>query len=316
MSTQRHSGLWWVRALLLALLVPSGALAEQPRCAPPLPVAAPGAKASVQDRGLLWRMTRNGRVSYLYGSLHVGKPAWSAIGPQVRAALRATDQLVLEIDPEDPALRQAFEADNEATSTASPELAAALALAIEAACLPPDALQSLPRVLQAATLVLLDARWLGLSPVYAQEQVLLAATRQRQRPVLALESPAQQAAALLPANATEAHTMLAQTLRQLQDGSARRVLARLAQVWEQGNLAALADYAAWCECVATPEEQAFMRRLNDERNPGLAAGIEALHRRGGRYFVAVGALHMTGPMALPKLLAARGFVLQRVRFKS
>ena len=57
-----------------------------------------------------------------------------------------------------------------------------------------------------------------------------------------------------------------------------------------------------------------MRRLNDERNPPLADGIEALHRQGRRIFAAVGALHMTGPQSLPRLLAARGFKVERVPF--
>ena len=57
-----------------------------------------------------------------------------------------------------------------------------------------------------------------------------------------------------------------------------------------------------------------MRKLNDERNPALADGIEAQHRQGKRVFAAVGALHMTGPQALPLLLAQRGFKVERVRF--
>jgi uncharacterized protein len=244
----------------------------------------------------------------------VGQAEWATLGPQVRAALRATDRLVLEIDPDDPALSQALMALPVSPTEPTPELAQALARATAQACLPAGVLKALPPLLQAATLVLLDARWLGLSPLYGQERLLMAAQRQR-RPVLALETPAQQLQALLPPHAEQAQAWLAHTLQQLQDGSGRRVLARLAQAWEQGDLATLARYEAWCDCVASADEQAFMRRLNDERNPGLAAGIDALHQRGGRYFVAVGALHMTGPQALLQLLAARGFVLQRVHFK-
>ena len=57
-----------------------------------------------------------------------------------------------------------------------------------------------------------------------------------------------------------------------------------------------------------------MRKLNDERNPPLADGIEAQHSQGQRVFAAVGALHMTGPQALPLLMAQRGFQVERVRF--
>jgi hypothetical protein len=50
-----------------------------------------------------------------------------------------------------------------------------------------------------------------------------------------------------------------------------------------------------------------MKRLLDDRNSGLADGIERMHASGQRVFAAVGALHMVGPQGLPALLAARGF---------
>jgi hypothetical protein len=55
-----------------------------------------------------------------------------------------------------------------------------------------------------------------------------------------------------------------------------------------------------------------MQTLNDDRNPALADGIEALHRDGRGVFAAVGALHMTGAKALPTLLQQRGFTVRRV----
>ena len=182
-------------------------------CPPPLPSTA--AKGPARDRGLLWRVTRDGRSSWLFGTLHVGKPAWARLGPRVTAALQASDVLAVEIDPGDPA-------------------------------------------------------------------------------------------EVLPALDT--------SLTQLEDPSGRRVLARLVRAWERGDLHTLSTYEQWCACATTMEERAFMRRLNDERNPGLADGIEAQHRAGQRVFAAVGALHMTGPAALPWLLARRGFRVERIVF--
>jgi hypothetical protein len=92
------------------------------------------------------------------------------------------------------------------------------------------------------------------------------------------------------------------------------VLQRLAQAWETGDLAALEDYERWCECAATDADRDFLRKLNDERNAPLADAIEAQHQQGRRVFAAVGALHMTGPQSLPRLLAQRGFKVERVGF--
>jgi hypothetical protein len=50
----------------------------------------------------------------------------------------------------------------------------------------------------------------------------------------------------------------------------------------------------------------------DQRNPALAAAIDALHSDGRQVFAAVGALHMVGPLGLPALMAQRGYAVQRV----
>ena len=153
-----------------------------------------------------------------------------------------------------------------------------------------------------------------LLTAYALEQLLGVQARSLGRRVVALETAAQQTGALVPDGDEEVQAVIEQSLQQLEDLSARRVLARLAAAWESGDLAALDDYERWCECASTEADRAFLRRLNDERNPPLAAGIEARHHEGRRIFAAVGALHMTGPQSLPRLLAARGFQVERVPF--
>jgi uncharacterized protein YbaP (TraB family) len=195
-------------------------------------------------------------------------------------------------------------------------LQARLDRAYQRACIAPSSLAALHPLLQATTLTVLEARWLGLDAAYAQEHVLLARSRAEgrvpARRVLALETAAQQKSALLPDDPAEALNTLADSLTQLEDRSGRRVLARLAQAWERGDLHALSTYEAWCECATSADERAFMRRLNDERNPALADGIAAQHKAGLRVFAAVGALHMTGRAGLPLLLAQRGFRVERV----
>jgi len=298
--------------LLLLAAVPALAQAPTAACPPALPLADVTTGAA-PDRGLLWRITRNGHSSYLYGTLHVGKPAWQRLGPQVTAALRASDALALEVDPGDPALLQALAELPHGAELPAP-LQERLRRAFERACVAPESLAPLHPVLQTTTLAVLEARWLGMGPTFALEQVLAAQARAAGLRVVALETAAQQTGALLPGSDAGTHTLIDQSLRQLEDRSARRVLARLAVAWESGDLAALEDYERWCECVASDSDRAFLRRLNDGRNPALASGIEAGHRQGRRLFAAVGALHMTGPQSLPRLLAAHGFAVERVAF--
>ena len=300
--------------LAVPLLLAAGRAAAA-ACPPPLPTAtAAQAQAGERDRGMLWRATRDGRSSYLFGTLHVGKPHWRKLGPLTGAALRATDVLALEVDPNDPALLQAM-ADTRPPQPLPDELQLRLSKAFERACLSTDALATLHPVLQATTLTVMEARWLGMDSSYAMEQVLSAQVRTLGRRVVALESAVEQIQALVPADEAEARTVLDQSLQQLEDRSALRVLERLAVAWERGDIAALEDYGSWCECADNEVDRAFLRKLNDDRNPPLADGIESQHRQGRKVFAAVGALHMTGPQALPLLLAQRGFKVERVVFK-
>jgi uncharacterized protein YbaP (TraB family) len=268
---------------------------------------------------LLWRLERDGRTSYLYGTVHVGRPEWRAPGPQVAAALARSEVLALEIDPTAPlapdsaaAMPGAASAAGAAAPVLPAALQARLARQIAAACLRDGAFGGMHPAMQVVLLALLDARWLGLDPGHAQEHTLAQRARADGRRVVALESVAQQAALLVPADAAEVLAQVEQALVQLEDGSGRATLARLVQAWASGDLATLEDHALWCQCVRTDEERALLRRLNDERNPALADGITALHAEGRPVFAAVGALHMTGPAALPRLLAARGFRVERV----
>jgi uncharacterized protein YbaP (TraB family) len=293
-----------------AWLAMAGA-AHAATCPPPLP--NPSDNGTPRDRGLLWKATRDGRALYLYGTLHVGKPQWKRLGPATAAALKASDTLALEVDPNDPDVLKAMN-ELRHPREVPPELQQRLSKAFERACMASEALATLHPVLQATMLTMMEARWLGMDSGYAMEQVLIGAAKPA-RKLVALESALQQLQALVPAEDAEANSALDQSLQQLEDQSARRVLARLAVAWEEGNLAVLEAYEQWCECADSEADRAYMRKLNDERNAGLAAGIEAQHKARKRVFAAVGALHMTGAQSLPKLLEQQGFKVERVPFR-
>lgn len=314
---------WRAAAAALAFVLGSGAvLADtRPDAHCPTPPTAPttaqwqAAQREARDHGLLWRIRKHGRVSYLFGTIHVGTLAWSQPGPALARAMAQTDLLALELDLADAAIAAQLRKAQQAPAA---ELPAALRLRLDAqraaACLPVDALQGLHPVLQVLTLTLLAAQQDGLDTAYAQEPMLAAAARAGGRPIVSLESVEQQLAALLPPDAAQVQALVADALEQLERRQAVPTLRRLAQAWADGDLAALQDYAQWCACADTEAQRALLRRLNDDRNAHLAERIDALHGQGRRVFAAVGALHMTGPQALPALLAQRGFEVQRIGF--
>jgi uncharacterized protein YbaP (TraB family) len=274
------------------------------------------ARRGASDHGALWRITRGGGSSYLFGTMHVGKLEWAFPGPAMQAALAATDTLALELDPMDPQVQTALQAAaSERRLELTPALAAKLERGRERACVPAEAMAALHPVLQATTLALLEAGRDGLQPFYGQEIVLVGVAGSLGRKVVSLESAQTQLDAMIPREPREAARMVESMLDQLADGSSRRVMARMAQAWARGDLDTLADYERWCQCITGDEDRALLRRLNDDRNPALAERIDALHGEGRKVFAGVGTLHMVGPRGLPALLRARGFTVERVAFR-
>lgn len=304
--------------LLLSTLLTSAALARDcpPAAQPPTPEAIQQAQQQAKDRGALWSLDKDGRRSYLYGSIHLGQFAWTAPGPKLREAWQATRRLAVEIDISDPGFGQALmQAQARAASLMlSPAEQARLDAQADAACLPRQALAALHPVLQATTYVSLSGRRDGLDPSFGQEQALLAMARASGRPVLALETVERQLGVLLPADAIAARRLLRQSLDSLERQEARTTLLRLSKAWERGDLASIASPALLCQCRPSAEELAFLTQLNDGRNPHLAQRIADEHAKGEPLLAVVGLLHMTGPQALPRLLEGLGFKVQRVRF--
>ncbi len=307
---------------LLALLLAWAALAVQaqpaascpPQAGAPTPQQVQAAQAQAKDRGFLWRVSRDGRTHHLFGTIHVGKLEWAFPGAKLRAALADTQTLAFELDPLDPAVQSSLRSAGAASAKLPPELDAQLQRELERACIPAQALAGLHPMMQAMTAMVVDAARDGLQVAYGQEFVLAGAAKARNLRTVSLETAERQLAAIIPSDPAQAERYLASTLEQMQSGLGRRVLLRMAAAWERGDLQEIEQYERWCDCVESDDDRAMLKALNDERNPAMALRIEALHGERRRLFVAVGALHMTGPKALPALLAARGFKVERVAY--
>lgn len=276
------------------------------------PAAAPG---GAPDRGFLWRIERDGRASYLYGTVHVARAAWLLPGPRVLAAFEASDTVALELDVLDADIQRRLAEGMRARPDEA--LPAALALRLQAQiaaqCLAPAPMARLSPMVQLAALTTLAARADGLDPAYAIDAFLAALARVGGKPVVSLESPEAQLA-LLRGDPRTAEERLDKGLAGLEGGSVRPMLLRVARLWDAGRADELERFEDWCDCAGTEAERAELKQLLDDRNPQLAERIAALHAGGASVFAAVGALHLFGAHALPRLLAARGFALRRVEF--
>jgi hypothetical protein len=315
MPSLRHA----LSALLCVLLHGvCGAQSQASSCPPVAAVPTPeqvqaGMKAA-RNHGFLWRIRKDGRESWLYGTVHVARLEWMFPGAAIIAALKASDTIALELDVLDPDIQHRM-AEGMAAPSGS-VLPAALKQRLqrraETECIPPDALSAFSPEMQIATLESLAGRRDGLDPSYGIDVVLAGWARQAGKPVVSLETPELQLATLAMPTPAETLAFVDSALTEMETGRAAPSLTRIAQVWADGDLGALSRYESWCDCVKTPTDRAALARLLDERNPGLADSIAALHARGQRVFAAVGSLHMIGPLGLPALMAQRGFRVEAV----
>lgn len=270
------------------------------------------AQQQATDRGFLWRISRGGRDSFLYGTLHAGRAEWLALGPRTEASLARTGALALEINVMDPAVQVTLRDATQGPPRRLPtELMQSLRAAWATECLPPDELQAGPTEFHVAQLAVAQAQRQGLFPLYGAESALLMRSLRTERPVLGLETVQTQLATLLARSNEEAVDMVRGALADWRHPQAPQILERLTRAWAGGDLKDLEAYADWCECMDSPTDREAFARLVDGRNPGMADAIEREHARVS-VFAAVGALHLVGPQGLPALLQARGFTVTRV----
>ena len=308
----------WCLVWFFLLGAKTAVAADAPACPPAAKPFSPelfdAAASQARDRGPLWRITKDGHSSYLYGTIHVGKAQWVLPGPLVKRALQQTDMVALELDPLDEAVQREMAAV--LASKGPGKLPAALQVRVkklwEAACLPEDVLRQGPAEMHALTLTFMAARHDGFDPSYGSEIMLSVIARSVGRPVVSLETVALQLKALFSQDDAEVESMVRDWLDDLEVDRLRPVLRKVAVVWETADLAQLDNYQAWCECARTEGERKLMKRVLDDRNPGLAQSIHALHGEGRKLFAAVGAMHMVGPQGLPALMAARGYTVERL----
>lgn len=293
--------------------------APRAACPPPPPTLTPervsAARAAARDHGLLWRAEKDGRVSWLYGTLHVAQLDWLFPGPITTKALLSSDVVALELNPLD------LDSLKPLTDPADPALVARvlteprrkrLARAQIKACVSGSAYSTMRPALRVSALSLLAGREVGLHSEFAVDTVLAGYASRSDKPIVALETAAEQLALLAGRNAQEEGELVDSGLDEIEGGQVPPMLRKLALAWAGGDEELLAAYPQWCDCVRTDADRAQYARLLDDRNGPMADKIVALHAGGKAVFAAVGSLHMVGPKGLPALLRERGFAVERV----
>ncbi|WP_244178024.1 TraB/GumN family protein [Gluconobacter albidus] len=303
----------------LVLVFCTGALAQAPRC--PAAASVPEKARMGQmfrtapDRGFLWKVTKDGHSSWLYGTLHVAKQDWLMPGPLTRSAILHSSKVALELDLNAPdtatILRQPEDAVRWAHLVQSGRKVKVDAL-MDQQCVPSAAFAHVAVGVEAAGVESLASRWDGYYPDYAVDAVLQGMAGSLKKPLIGLETVQMQRDLLIGPDQADEDAFIDDIVKGVSSGKTQTENRRLAEMWASSDVKRLDAYRDWCDCLNTAQERRFMSRLLDDRNVGMAQKIEQLHAGGASLFVAVGSLHMAGPKGLPALLRKDGFEVQQI----
>ncbi|EHH67043.1 TraB/GumN family protein [Gluconobacter morbifer] len=281
----------------------------------PSPTELPHMLAISKDRGFLWKITKNGHSSWLYGTLHVGRRDWLLPGPTVRTTLLQSDTVALELNMNDPeTVRTLQRQEDPARMRHLIETGRKAKLDRFAAldCIPAERFAHMAVGLEAAGLTAVSARSDGYYPDYAVDAILTGMARGMKKPLVALENASSQWALLVGDSQADEDADIDDTLHGLETGRIRKDLLVIAGLWDSSNLEKLDHYRQWCDCLNTPAERRQMTAMLDGRNGPMAQKIASLHESGHTLFVGVGSLHMIGEKGLPALLRQQGFAVEQV----
>ncbi len=305
--------------LLVCLAHAVAAAADAQSCPPPPPVLTQdevrARLTDAIDRGVLWRVSKDGLTHHLFGTIHVGKPDWAIPGPMLRAALAQASNVVLEVNIMDPAVRDDLRRAAAGKPALPTTLRERLDRLIDRTCLPRQAIDGMHPLMQSITMIAADTARDGLYSAYAQEWVLGGFAGATRKTIKSLETADIQIGALVSDDESLNERQLADNLAAVEDGRARQTASRLADAWDRGDLSVVEDYERWCDCVDSPEKRAIMSAITEGRHPAMIERIGQLHDQGQPLFIAVGILHMVGEQGLPRLLRDQGFDVERVEFR-
>ncbi len=285
----------------------------------PLTAQAHTRSASAKRQSLLYKVVRDGRTAYLFGTIHVGASSFYPLAPEVNLALGESSELVVELDTrsEDAyaaaVLAHGSYAKGERIERhIGPATLERLTSALHALGITVASVAHMKPWLIANVLMGLELQRSGFDRGQGNESVFLAHAQTHGTAVTELESADYQLALFDTLSPSEAENYLLESLSQLADGTSLSRARATIDAWASGNVAALDALVPDAVNGGTVMSEFTRQVLLGKRNPEMALRIERVMQGGRKAFVAVGLLHLLGADSLPRLLSQRGYLVERM----
>jgi uncharacterized protein YbaP (TraB family) len=275
-------------------------------------LVAAAAPAGAAGRSVVWSVQGERNTVYLFGSIHVLRPGDAGLPGAAVTAYDDAEQLVMEIDMDDPAvadpLAMAAQMQRYARLPAGQSLESVLgddyatvAARIEEAGLDLAMFDGFAPWFVGMLVVQLEVAKRGFDPAHGIEQQITDRAARDGKPIRGLETPADQFAVLAGLSLPEQKRFLLMTLEETDQTDAR--LEQLLTAWRTGDTATLARVLAE-EFQEFPE---LYRPLTEDRNRAWVTQLTPLLDDRDDYLVVVGALHLVGRNSVVDLLRQRGY---------
>jgi len=281
---------------------------------PPLLLAAQGGSTP-----LIYEVRSPTSTVYLFGTVHVGARALYPLSPQVEEAFAHSRTLALEANPLDQQAvlaalaRATYQPPDELSKHVSPALLERIGALSPRVGLTMEFARRMKPHLLAMTLAMMEIQRLGYDPSLGLDVHLAQRAVESGRPIVELESMAQQVELFesLPEEAQEG--MLRMAADSIEDGSIGKEVDDLLAAWAAGDADRLhANILREVQGLPEPLASELRVVIYDQRNEAMSEKIAGFLAGNEPVFVAVGAGHLTGEAGVPELLKRKGFAVKRL----
>ena len=273
-----------------------------------------GSAAAQTDRGLFWKVEKDGKTSYLFGTVHVWKREWLPLNPGIEKAFADAKTLAVELDPDKMDMASAVQAmmlgGNETLEgRLGKPLYDRTRAATEKLGVPEAAIAKIKPWGAMLVLAATKLQQLGFSPDAGLDNYLIQKAKASGKRIVELESGEQQLAVIDGLSARSQTALLVELLANI-DGTPQ-VLDNIVAAWKKGD----ADAAFALNQKGLNDSEArreFEDKFLYQRDVAMTRKIEELLRQPGSHFIAVGSLHLVGPRSIVEQLKAKGYRVEQI----
>ncbi|MGH6610175.1 MAG: TraB/GumN family protein [Burkholderiaceae bacterium] len=266
------------------------------------------------DRGLAWKIEKDGKTSYLLGTVHFWKQQWLPLNAPIEQAFANSKTLAVEADVEKmDAAAVAGRMMLPGAETLASRLDGALYSQVKAEAekigIPEAAVNKFKPWAVMMVFAATKVQQLGYAPDAGIDLHLIKKAKAAGKPVVELESAEQQLQMLDSLTARTQSGLLAEYFASSE--RTPQVVEAIIGAWKRGDADAL--FALNRKGFSDDEvKREFEDKFLYQRDLAMTRKIEDLMRQPGPHFIAVGALHLVGPRSIIEQLKAKGYKVERM----